>query len=168
MTGHEKKSVRIRRGETTAKHLESMGLHYNWGGARYYGASGHDRITAPQNKDEAWTDCSGGSIFLCQVMDIHLPLGMEMNTDGLETVGIEGLSDYFTMFVKSDHVINRFRERPKPWHQGIPHYRWWEVGGSDNPHPAGGPSYFIPGKLMGLTIDERLAEFPVRRCFPGL
>lgn len=168
MTEHEKKLVKVRRGETVAKSLERMGLAYGWGGARYYGANGHDRITSPQHNGEVWTDCSGGSIYLCQVMDLHLPPGMEMNTIGMMNAGIEGLSDYFTMFIKDDHMINRFRLRPKPWHAGIPHYRWWEVGGSDNPHPAGGASFFIPGKLMGLTIDQRLAEFPVRRCFPGL
>lgn len=166
MTHHERNMVKVRRIESTAKRLERMGLHYNRGGARYA-----DRITAPQHDGEAWTDCSGGSIFLCQVANIELPVNMIMSTWGLAEAGIEGESDYFTMFLKNtpgdEHVINRFRERPKPWHRGIPHYRWWEVGGSDNPRYGGGPSYFIPGRTMGLTIAERLDEFPIRRCFPG-
>lgn len=169
---HERKMVRVRRIETTAKRLERMGLSYARGGARYYVSNGHDRITAPAHKHEAWTDCSGGTIYLAQVADVHLPAGMEMDTFGLAGIGVEGESDYWTMFIKNtpgdEHVINRFRERPRPWHRGIPHYRWWEVGGSDNPHLAGGPSYFIPGKLMGMSIEERVAEFPIHRCFPGL
>lgn len=169
MNDHERKLVKIRRGEETAKHLERLGLHYDRGGARYNG-----RITAPQHKGENWTDCSGGSGFLAQAMNIDLGNAWikDMSTWGLAECGKEGESDYWTMFIKNtvgdEHVINRFRERPKPWHRGVPHYRWWEVGGSDNPHPEGGASYFIPGKLMGLTIAERIAEFPIHRCFAEL
>lgn len=167
---HKQKLTIIRRGETAAKRLSRMGLQYALGGARIAGG----KIAAPWAKFIKWTDCSGLAFYLLDVMNIEYPSDIIMSTAGLVTLGVEGESDYFTMYIKhpdsttEGHVIMRFRKRPKPWHLGIPRYRWVECGGSDNPKPGGGPTYFIPGRGMGLTWKQRIAEFPYHRCFPGL
>lgn len=163
MTVHERKLKRIRRLEKAVKRLQRMHLFYKWGGARF-GA----RITSPQRKFEDWTDCSGFIFWCLAILGVHWPDSIIMSTVGLETLGVEGESDYFTIYVKSDHTIARLRKRPRPWHRGQPHYRYIECGGSDNPTSGDGPCYFIPGRKMGISWQARLAEFPVRRCFPGL
>lgn len=38
-----------------------------------------------------------------------------------------------------------------------------ECGGSDNPTPGNGPSFVIPGKEMGMSVQSRLAEFSIHR-----
>jgi hypothetical protein len=38
-----------------------------------------------------------------------------------------------------------------------------ECGGSDNPTSGNGPSWVIPGEGMGLTVQQRLAEFSIHR-----
>lgn len=162
MNSHEKKLIRVRRVEHTVSKFERMGLIYDLGGARFNG-----RIIAPQSDDKPWTDCSGWGLFLKQIANILSAQGAG-NTVSMAEEGVEGLSDYLTFFIKNppgeidnEHVIIRLRERPKPIHRGEPRYRWTECGGSDNPRPGGGPTWFKP-------TPARIAEFPIRRCFPGL
>lgn len=152
----------IRRGEQTVKRLSKMGLIYWYGGGR---VGGHVIEPTP---DEKWTDCSGCGCYVLTKMGIKLknPAG---STWSLVEEGEQGESDYLTLYVKNDHgdehVIIRGRKRPKPWHFGRPRFRWWECGGSDNPTPNGGPSFFIPGLKMGLGWKQRVAEFYDHRNF---
>jgi hypothetical protein len=73
------------------------------------------------------------------------------------------------MYIKNtpgdEHIIIRWRKRPKPWHLGMPRYRYFECGGSDNPHSGDGPSWFIPGLKMGLGWKQRVREFYIHRNF---
>lgn len=161
MTTHQHKLQKARRIETAITSLMRMGLVYNLGGARFNG-----RITAPQHNGEAWTDCSGCGLYVKQVANIPSANGAG-NTVSMAEEGKEGYSDYLTFFIKNppgevdnEHVIIRLRKRPRPWHRGVPKYRWAECGGSDNPKSGGGPTWFKP-------TAERIAEFPIRRCFEG-
>jgi hypothetical protein len=164
-TGHAGALHRVRRMEVRAKHLTTLGLFYDYGGGR---VDGH--IATPV-RNEKWTDCSGGATDLLDVGGIKLRNDAG-STWSLAQEGEEGEGEYFTLFIKNapgdEHVICRFRERPKPWHRGEPRHRWWETGGTDNRSSRGGPSFFTPGAGMGLTIAERVAEFPIHRHFPEL
>lgn len=152
----------IRRGEQTVKRLSRMGLYYFYGGGR---ERGHVVEPVPNTR---WTDCSGCACYVLTKMGIVLknPAG---STWSLVFEGEAGESDYLTLYVKNDagdeHVIIRARKRPRPWHFGRPRFRWWECGGSDNPTPRGGPSFFIPGLKMGLGWKARVAEFYEHRNF---
>lgn len=156
------KMVRIRRGETMMSRLEALELGYLLGGARGNGR----HITAPHHKGEAWSDCSGCTLFEMLVMGLQprSPIGW---TGTLAREGSEGLSEFFTIFLKEPeqtegHVIMRFRHHPG-WRgrEGAAEWRWAECGGRDNPHAGGGPTWFKP-------TDERVAEFPIRRHFKVL
>lgn len=164
-TGKAGAMTRVRRMEEMAKHLSTLGLYYSYGGGREDG-----RIVDPV-KGKPWTDCSGGATYLLDIGGVKLRNGAG-STWSLAQEGSEGVGANFTLFIKNDpgdeHVICRFRLRPKPWHSGEPRHRWWEVGGTDNRHPQGGPSFFTPGAGMGLTIAQRVAEFPIHRHFPEL
>lgn len=167
---HDQKMVKQRRMEHAVGRLQAKDLIYDLGGARFAG-----RITSPIGDGTAWTDCSGFAVFLIQVGGF--PTG-HLFPDGVLWTGSiadnlpKGVSDYLTFFLKEPHeteghVIIRLRQRPKPFHKGVPHYRWAECGGSDNPHPGGGPTWLTPGRAMGLSIAERVGEFDYHRCIEG-
>lgn len=154
---HDRIMHRIRRGEHSTSHLESLELIYLLGGAR--GAHG---ITPPIGKGVQWTDCSGFAIFELAVMGVQLkaPTGW---TGTLVQEGHAGVSEYFTLFLKEPeqtegHVIERRRHRP---HAGRDEWRWSECGGFDNPKAGDGPAWFHP-------TPERIAEFPFQRHFAVL
>jgi hypothetical protein len=158
-------NARVRRMEEMAKQLSTLGLYYSYGGGRVGG-----RIVQP-DRNAPWTDCSGGATYLLDVGGVKLKNDAG-STWSLATEGEAGEGEMFTLFIKNDpgdeHVICRFRLRPKPWHRGEARHRWWEVGGSDNRSSRGGPSFFTPGAGMGLSIAERVAQFPITRHFPEL
>lgn len=162
ITGHERAIARVRRGEQRAKYTSKLGLFYFYGGGRFGG-----KITEPV-RNTKWTDCSGSATDTCDVMGIKLSNDAG-STWSLATEGEEGVSEYFTLYIKNpsgdEHVIQRFRKKPRPWHFGRPRYRWFECGGSDNPDGRGGPSFFIPGLKMGMSWKNRVAEFPIHRNF---
>lgn len=157
---------RVRRMEKAASRLQRMRLIYVWGGGRGTGA-----MSAPTTTGQGWSDCSGFAQYLCAVAGIELknPVG---STWSLADEGQPGVSTVFTLFIKNppgdEHVICRMRKRPRPWHFGKTKYRWVQCGGSDNPSSGGGPSWFTPGKGMGLTPEQRIKEFPIRRHFEVL
>lgn len=158
-------NARVRRMEVYAKHLTALGLYYSYGGGR---VGGH--IVDPVS-GRPWTDCSGGATKLLDVGGVKLRNDAG-STWSLATEGSAGEGEMFTLFIKNDpgdeHVICRFRLKPKPWHRGEARHRWWEVGGSDNRSSKGGPSFFTPGVGMGLSIADRVAQFPIHRHFPEL
>lgn len=164
---------RQRRGEHCITHLEQLGLDYGWGGARVQ--SGHYMtIAPPAGPGRKWTDCAGGAFYVADTMGLPIVkevhrLGGEIWTGTLAQVGEEGYSELFTLFLKDPfeevegegHVIMRLRRNPR-WYEdhSLPRFRWAEVGGSDNPSPGGGMSWFRP-------TPERIAEFTHVRHFPG-
>lgn len=156
---------RVRRGETLAKSLQKMKLIYSYGGGR---VAGHITFPVPGAK---WTDCSGFVTYVLDAMGVRLKNGAG-STWSLAEEGKSGMGTYCTLFIKNapgdEHVIMRLRKRPRPWHFGRTRYRWVQCGGSDNPSAGGGPSFFIPGKTMGLSPEERIREFPIHRHFPEL
>lgn len=155
----------IRKGEKLVSHLSRMNLPYSYGGAR---VGGHIARPVP---GEPWTDCSGCAIYVGE----H-GYGLEFknaagSTWSLADEGEPGESQYLTFYIKNnpeghdEHIICRARKRPKPWHFGRPRFRYWECGGTDNPDPAGGPHWFIPGLKMGLRWKDRVAQFYIHRQF---
>lgn len=154
--------AQIRLGERLVKHLSTLGLRYWYGGGR---VDGH--IVEP-TPGEKWTDCSGGVCYVLPKMGIPLR-NAAGSTWTLAGEGQPGRSNYLTLYIKNtpgdEHVIVEGRKRPRPWHLGRPRFRYWEVGGSDNPDARGGPSYFIPGLRMGLGWKARLHEFYIARNF---
>lgn len=143
-----------------------MHLIYSYGGGR-----GSSAMIPPTRSGQGWSDCSGLAQYLCAVADIHLKNSVG-STWSLAEEGEKGVSDNFTLFIKNnagdEHVIVRLRKRPKPWHFGQTKYRWAECGGTDNPSAGGGPSWFTPGKGMGMSPEQRTKEFNIRRHWPGL
>jgi hypothetical protein len=164
-TGESGVLTRLRRIEKATKRLHAMNLIYSYGGGR---SGGH--ISTPV-AGQRWTDCSG---FATHILDVA---GIKLKNDAgstwsLENEGLPGKGTFLTLFIKEapgdEHVIVRLRKRPRPWHLGMTKYRWVECGGTDNPDPAGGPSFFTPGSGMGLTPAQRIAEFPIHRHFAEL
>lgn len=168
---HSQKLVMQRRGEHLITHLGHLDLIYLLGGARF-----GDRISGPLGPRSAWSDCSGGAFFVGAAMGLPMVKifeGHPIWTGSFVDLLQPGESDYLTFYLKEPyetegHVIMRLRERPKPWHRGIPRYRFAEQGGSDNPAPGGGMHWLKhPGQGMGLTVHQRLAEFDHHRVVPG-
>lgn len=157
---------RIRRVEKAVSNLQRMHLIYSYGGGR-----GSNGMIPPTRAGQGWSDCSGLAQYLCAVGDVHLknPVG---STWSLAEEGDKGVSDNFTLFIKNnpgdEHVIVRLRKRPRLWHFGKTKYRWAECGGTDNPSAGGGPSWFTPGKRMGMAPEQRIKEFPIHRKFREL
>lgn len=164
-TGRAGVLTRLRRGETLTKRLMRLNLIYSYGGGR---VAGH--IVAPV-AGEKWTDCSGFATYLLDAMGIKLKNDAG-STWSLAEEGEAGVGEFFTLFIKNaagdEHVICRMRKRPRPWHFGKTKYRWVECGGTDNSSAGGGPCFFTPGSGMGLTPEQRVAEFPIHRKFAEL
>lgn len=155
---HHQVMVRLRRGEHLVSHLEALDLSYLLGGARSSGT----HISGPLGKNDAWTDCSGFELYDRRAMGLmpRYPVGW---TGTIATEGHEGSSPYYMVLLKEPeetegHTIQRRRHKPRV---GPEVWRWTECGGSDNPHPAGGPTWFEP-------TAERIAEFPIHRYFKVL
>lgn len=151
---------RIRRAEKEITRLQRLHLPYKLGGGRWW--SGKRSGTTANGPG----DCSWLAMHICDVLGVKLknPAG---NTVSLAEEGQEGTSDLFTLFIKNppgnvedEHVILRFRRR-RTFGGLLPRYRWAECGGSDNPTPGGGPTWFRP-------TPERIAQFPIHRHFKGL
>lgn len=160
MLTHKQKINHCRRAEQAIKGLEGKSLIYSLGGSR--GGSEHNGILSPSSSGIPWTDCSGFALYVMSILGIKAkhPAGW---TGTLVEEGEEGVSSYFTLFLKEPqqtegHVIIRLRKRPRWWHLGKPRHRWAECGGRDNPHPGDGPTFFTPTRA-------RIAEFPYKRHF---
>jgi hypothetical protein len=161
---HEEKLRKIRRVEKAISRLQRMGLLYLRGGARQYDPQ---RMLAPTSKGQGWTDCSGLVQYVLAIAGIQLrnPAGW---TGTLVAEGEAGTSPYLTLYLKEPeqaegHVILRLRHHPR-WRRLLglaAKWRWAECGGSDNPQPGGGPTWFRPS-------DGRVAEFPYQRRFEAL
>lgn len=159
----EKAFARIRKGEKLVTKLAHWFLPYDYGGGR---SGGH--IVDPVD-GESWTDCSGGATYIA-IKGYGLRLkNAAGSTWSLAYEGNPGESRYLTFYIKNtsgdEHIICRGRKRPKPWHLGFPRYRYWEIGGTDNPKSNGGPSWFIPGLKMGLGWKSRVEQFYIHRNF---
>lgn len=154
---------RIHEGEMLCTHLSKLGLSYLWGGARSCG-----KFMCKPVKGKAWTDCSGCAQYVLEKIGIKLK-DYVGSTFSLAEEGHPGWSDYLTLCIKNtpgdEHIIIRWRKRPKPWHFGRPRFRYFECGGSDNPSAGDGPSWFIPGLKMGLGWKKRVREFYIIRNF---
>lgn len=152
----------LRKGEKIVTRLAHMDLPYSYGGGRI---GGH--ITEPRD-GQPWTDCSGGALYVLEKMGIKVHDGAG-STWSLAKEGHLGESQYLTLYIKNtpgdEHVIVRGRKRPKPWHLGFPRFRYWQIGGSDNPKANNGPSWFIPGLQMGLRWKKRVRDFYIHRNF---
>lgn len=142
--------------------LIGKGMAYLWGG-------GH--VTPA---DDGPGDCSWFASWLWQRFERALVTG---TTYTLADVGEEGLGRWFGLMIKNiagepdeSHVIEWWNiSRQEAAELGIEHYRcadgffYTECGGSDNPTAGNGPTFFTPGEGMGLTLQQRLAEFPIHR-----
>jgi hypothetical protein len=164
------KTPPVTKEESSAIHglirLIAKGMAYAWGG-------GH---VTPANDGPG--DCSWLASWLRQKWEPISPTG---TTYTLAEEGLPGFGDILTLMIKNipgradeSHVIERW-ELPKALIDELKLGRWvveWkadtgilysECGGSDNPTPGNGPSFFIPGEGMGLSVAARLAEFSEHR-----
>lgn len=154
---------KLRRGEKFVSRLAHMGLPYKWGGGRRWNPT--RTVISPEGGD-----CSWGAMECLAHMGVRLanPAG---STWSLAEEGREGVGENFTLFIKNtvgdEHVIMRWRRRHTLLGL-LPKHRWAETGGTDNPKPKGGMSWFVPGRGMGLSVKQRVEEFPIRRHFPEL
>lgn len=154
----------LRTGEQVVTRLSKMNLPYSYGGGRL---GGH--VVEPVD-GKLWTDCSGCASYVLEKMGIKLE-NYAGSTWSLAEEGHAGESKVLTLYIKNnpvghdEHIIVRGRKRPRPWHLGLPRYRYWECGGSDNPKSSGGPSWFIPGIKMGLRWKSRVNQFYIHRNF---
>jgi hypothetical protein len=168
-----------RRGEHTITYVGKLDTIYKLGGARVLIPGNHGSVTsisAPPGSNLPWTDCSGGAFFVALAMGlpVHEIFGAgPIWTGTFADLLHHGYSDFLTFYLKESHlteghVIMRLRQRPKPWHRGIPRYRFAECGGSDNSQAGGGLHWLrTPGAGMGISIHERLGEFDEHRCIAG-
>jgi hypothetical protein len=154
--------VRIRKGEKLVTRLARMTLPYDYGGGRVGG-----KIVDPVD-GKPWTDCSGCAIYVGENGYGLKFKNRAGSTWSLAEEGEPGMSKYLTFLIKNtagdEHIIVRARQRPKPWHLGLPRYRYWQCGGSDSPQH-GEPSWFTPGLLMGLVWKVRVKQFYIHRKF---
>jgi hypothetical protein len=154
---------RLRRGEKFISHVAAMNLFYKWGGGRRWNPT--RTILSPEGGD-----CSWGALEVLKAMGVGVS-DRAGSTWSLAEEGAEGKGENFTLFIKNpvgdEHVIMRLRRRHTLGGL-LPKHRWAEVGGSDNPKSKGGMAWFIPGKSMGMTVKQRVAEFPIHRHFPEL
>jgi len=158
-------------------HLISKGMAYAWGG-------GH--VTPA---DEGPGDCSWLASRNVQHFDPSIPTG---TTYTLAEAGEPGFGSQLTLMIKNipgradeSHVIELW-ELTHELIAGLKLQKWVigtevlghaarpgnaflvsECGGSDNPTSGNGPSFVIPGQGMGLTVEQRLAEFTVHRHVKG-
>jgi hypothetical protein len=151
--------------------LIAKGMAYLWGG-------GH--VTPA---DSGPGDCSWLASREIQHFDPSIPTG---TTYTLAVAGVEGFGVELTLMIKNidgrpdeSHVIERWRmpqalvDKYKLGKWVIDHEAdgtcvlYSECGGSDNPTAGNGPSFFIPGLEMGLTVESRLAEFDEHRHVKG-
>jgi hypothetical protein len=147
---------RFKRTEKFISAVKRMKLYYKLGGGRRW--SPERTVLTKEGGDCSWW-----------ALEILAKLGIQVNVKAGNTVslaeeGTEGVGELLTLFIKNppgevdnEHVIIRMRRRRT---FGIlPRHRWTECGGSDNPEPRGGPTWFRP-------TAARIAEFPIRRHFP--
>lgn len=144
--------------------LIAKGMAYLWGG-------GH--VTPA---DAGPGDCSWLASRNVQHFDPSIPTG---TTYTLAAAGEPGQGVKLTLKIKNiagrpdeSHVIEEWEmddDLVKKYHlekwvikKGAPgtSILYSECGGSDNPTSGNGPSFFIPGLEMGMSVDSRVAEFP--------
>lgn len=125
-----------------------LGLHYLWGGGHLPG----DPAAHPNGP---W-DCSGWALHLLATVVEHVN-GSGMNTIGFmnaarsKSNGLEeGEGRWITFYVKDDHMVTRVVFRGRTY--------WMQCGGSDNPKPGDGPTFWHP-------TPERIREFTFH-CHP--
>ncbi len=157
--------TKIRRVEQQVKRGEKLDHAYVFGGGRN---CGYNPCTLKSNDDG---DCSWWQGHLINVAGYKLPFpASELSTYTLAELPkwdpknfAFGQGKYFTIRIKNitgnpeeSHTIAELRNR------------FTECGGSDNPHEDGRPTWFHPGEGMGLTLFQRLAEFPTMVHIKGL
>jgi hypothetical protein len=144
---------RVRTGEREISRLAALGLYYGFGGGRNCGPHPCGDYSAGQ----VGGDCSWLVLRTCYIMGLPIKNWLG-STYSLAEEGSEGKGKLFTIHVKNPpdpHEAHTIMEFHHPGHD-----RGAECGGSDNPHPRGGPSWFRPSA-------ERIAEFPIKRHFKG-
>lgn len=153
---------KIRRVEHEVTRLSKMNLPYVFGGGRTCGY--------PPCADGPG-DCSWFQGHLINVAGFKMPVpATNLSTFSMEqfpdldpdTFG-HGPGKFLTFYIKDGngdpHEAHTFCEI-----RG----RFAECGGTDNPSSGNGPSWFHPGDGMGLTLHQRLQEFPNRIHIRGL
>lgn len=142
--------------------LIAKGMAYLWGGGHMTPADGGPG------------DCSWLASWLWQRFEPSLPTG---TTYTLAEAGLAGFGRIFTLMIKNipgrpdeSHVIERWEFTKAEaaalkieQHRCADGFFYTECGGSDNPTAGNGPTFFTPGEGMGLTIAQRLAQFPDHR-----
>lgn len=154
--------TKVRRMETQVKRGEKLDHEYVRGGGR---TCGYNPCSLLSHNDG---DCSWWQGHLVNIAGLKLPFpASDLSTWSLAELPkldpehfAEGHGKYYTMFIKNDgsdaHTIGELRGR------------FTECGGTDNPYSDGRPCWFHPGEGMGLTIHQRLSEFPIRIHIIGL
>lgn len=146
---------RIRHAEHECKRLEQLFGTYDLGGGRNCGSKPCDfKNGLYQGKYVG--DCSWLQCYICDILGIKLksPIGW---TGTLVNEGLPGHGKLYTIHIKDPfdtegHTIGQFHHPIRD--------RWVECGGSDNPHPGDGVTFWHP-------TAERIAEFPYKRHFHG-
>ena len=147
----------VRHAEREIKRLELLYGAYDLGGGRRCG----DQFCNFKNglyEGKYVGDCSWLQGLTCEMLGIKLSTPPSLTwTGSLYKEGKAGKGKLYTLFVKDPedtegHSIGCFHHHLKD--------RWFECGGSDNPHPNNGVTFWKP-------TAERIAEFPYRRHFEG-
>lgn len=157
-----RKKTKIRRAEVMVGRGEKLDHDYVWGGGR---TCGYPPCSLISHNDG---DCSWWQGHLINTMGYKLPFpASELSTFSLAELPVrapdifaEGHGKLYTIYIRNDgldaHTIGELRNR------------FTECGGTDNKYPDGRPCWFTPGEGMGLTISQRLKEFPIRIHIKGL
>lgn len=146
---------KLRHVEHEIKRLELLYGTYDLGGGRNCGPRPcrfeHGLFEGKYVGDCSWLQC-----LVCDLLGIKLkdPLGW---TGTLVKEGHAGYGRWYTIHIKNPfetegHTIGEF-------HHPMMH-RWFQCGGSDNPKPNDGVTFWKP-------TAERIAEFPYKRHFAG-
>lgn len=142
----------IRKAEKEISRLQALDLQYRMGGGRSCGPKPCRHF----NHGAEGGDCSWLQLVVCDILNVPIknPLGW---TGTLQHEGLSGKGKIYTIYIKEPeneegHTIGCFHHPAKN--------HWFECGGSDNPQPSGGVTWFHP-------TPERIAEFPIHRHFRG-
>lgn len=157
--------TKVRRMEKQVKRGQKLDHEYVFGGGRICGWNPCSLISHHDG------DCSWWIGHLINISGLKLPFpASQLSTFSLAELPEmdpkhfgTGPGENFTIFIKNipgdpgeSHTFGELRGR------------FTECGGSDNKFDDGRPCWFHPGDGMGLSLHQRLAEFPTRIHIRGL